>query len=721
MPQASPFPRPFPTRQAYLLLGAGVCLYLVLGSLLLAANSNARRFHDHLMRAEAAIDGLRLAVEQMHHMALLAAATGEQEFVARHGDARASAQEQLRALERQARETSIGAEPQRLARRTASVEALQQKALAHATRYEQGQAWAILRGLGYEEALGLLRHCLDDCDAASAASADNVLTAQERHNTAALWCVAVFTPLFGLAGHRFVRRARRDTDTAMAAQAALAASERRFRDTFELAAVGIAHVSLEGAFLRVNSRFAAITGFSPQELTATGFAAITHPQDINADMASVGRLLAGEIATYSMEKRYLRKDGATVWVQLTVSLARDQDDAPLHFISVIEDISARKRAEASARQNAQTLAALLDATLDRVFLTDADGHVLAANQAAATGLGLTPNETVGRRFHDLFTEELAASRLTHLRRALETGRIQRFTDERDGIVFDNIIAPLPESDTLPGRRAAMFARDATALVRAREEAEAASRAKSLFLANLGHEIRTPLNGILGMAQVLAGLSPSEEQRQCLDDIASASTALLTLMTDLLDLALLETGQVTLEEACFSLGGILEAVTAEVGHRAAAKGLEYTVDTAPDLPPLVYADGDKLRRIVLALAANAVKFTREGRVTVTARCREACPDEESGATGMVVAIAVADTGIGIAGDSLERIFEAFAQGDGSATRRFGGAGLGLAIARRLARLMGGDITVESSPGQGSRFSLALPLRLSAPSLTPEATA
>ncbi|MEA4857960.1 MAG: PAS domain S-box protein [Solidesulfovibrio sp.] len=710
MPQASPPPRPFPTRQAYLLIAAGACLYLILGTLLLAANRNARRFHDHLMQADAAIDDLRLAVEKMHHLALLAAATGEQEFVARHTDTRASAQEQLRVLAQRAQEANLGTQPQTLAQLSEAVAGLQQEALERARRYEPGQAWAILRGLGYEEALGALRSALETCDAAISARADTALAAEERHATAALWCLAVFTPLFIVSGLRFVGRARRNTAAAIAAREALAASERRFRETFELAAVGIAHVSLDGKFLHVNERFAAITGYSPQELTATGFASITHPEDIDEDLTLIGRLLAGEIATYSMEKRYLRKDGDTIWAQLTVSLARDRDGAPLYCISVIEDIHARKAAEATARQNARTLTALLDATNDRVILADPDGRVLAINVAAAQSLGLTPKSAMGRLFSDLFEAPLAASRLGYLRKALDTGRIQRFTDARNGIILDHILAPLPGDGDGKPDKAALFARDATALVRAREEAEAASRAKSLFLANLGHEIRTPLNGILGMAQVLAGLSPTEEQRQCLDDIASASAALLTLMTDLLDLSLIETGQVELEEEVFTLGGILEAVTAEIGPLAAAKGLQCTVAASADIPPLVRGDGDKLRRALLALAVNAVKFTREGSVTITAQCHETCPGEDGGAAGMVVAIAVTDTGIGIAEGNLERIFEAFTQGDGSATRRFGGTGLGLAIARRLARLMNGEITVESTPGRGSRFTLRLPLTL-----------
>lgn len=708
MSQESPSPRPFPVRQAYALLAVGMGIYLVLGALLLAANRNTRFFHGQLIEAHAALDALRLSAANMHHLALLAAATGEQAFVARYAEAREVALSQLGLLDRFDTQVQLGNNPQNLLRTGKDMTAFQRRALDLAARYDLENAWAILRGQGYAEAQEAFLHCLDVCATAVHTRADTVLAAQKRLTRAALWCVILFTPLFAIAGLCFIRRARRDANATIAATTEIEATQRRFRETFELAAVGIAHVGLDGRFLQVNDRFAAITGYPPEVLATMDFAAITHPDDLTTDTALLGRLLAGEIQTYTMEKRYLDRDGATIWVNLTVSLARDGDGAPLYCISVIEDIRARKTAEAAARESAHTLTALLNATTDRVILADRDGRILAMNQAAARSLGLTPQATIGRSFNDLFDAPLASSRLAVLRRALETGRIQRFTDSRDGLIFDNLLAPLPGNDDNGPDKAALFARDATELVRAREEAEAASRAKSLFLANLGHEIRTPLNGILGMAQVLAGLYPNEEQHQCLEDLASASSALLELVTDLLDLSLLETEQVRLEEELFALADILAATAAVATPLAAAKGLAFTTAADPTLPALVSGDGDKLGRILTVLVRNAVKFTPTGRVGLTVGCREACPDPEADAPRVDLSFCVADTGIGIAPEQCERIFEAFTQADATATRRFGGTGLGLAIARRLARLMGGDIRVESRLGLGSRFTLNLTL-------------
>ncbi|WP_300160928.1 PAS domain S-box protein [Solidesulfovibrio sp.] len=712
MPASPPLPRPFPLRQAIVLLVVGTALYLVLGALLLAATSSARLFRDALMEASSRLDDVRLAVEQMHFQSLLAAATGEQVFAVRHDEGLAEVTRSLSGLAALRQQARVPLDVARLSGIVREVAAVQGRALQSTARGDLPAAWAMLRSLGYEDALADLHRCLDECDAAMTARADATLARQDRFNGFALWCLGIFTPLFVVGGILFLRRAGRDAAANQAAQEALADSERRFRETFELAAVGIAHVALDGRFLRVNDRFAAIVGYSHAELTAADFATITHPDDLEADLDGQRRLLAGEIGTYAMEKRYLRKDGGIVWAHLTVSLARDAQGRPLHCISVIGDISDRKAAEARARESARTIGALLDATTDRVILADAAGTILAINKAGADSFGLSREAMIGRRFHELFGAPLAASRLVHLRRALATGRIQRFTDERDDVVLDHVVAPLPGSDGVAGR-VALFARDATALVRAREEAEAASQAKSRFLANLGHEIRTPLNGILGMAQVMAGLDPDEEQSQCLDDIANASAALLGLIDDLLELSQIETGRVALEPGLFALADILEAASVTLSPRAAEKGLTLETALAADLPPLVLGDGGKLRRILLILVDNAIKFTGKGGVTVELRCREACPTEESQVPAVSVVCLVSDTGIGIAPEDLTRIFDSFTQADGSATRRFGGTGLGLAIARRLARLMTGDLVVESRPGQGSVFTLTAPFELPAP--------
>jgi PAS domain S-box-containing protein len=383
----------------------------------------------------------------------------------------------------------------------------------------------------------------------------------------------------------------------------------------------------------------------------------------------------------------------------------------LVFVSLVllraarRNIRAIDEAQAALAENAGTMKALLDATTDRVVLTDRDGRILAINAAGAGGLGLPPREIPGKSLFDVYPESVAAGRLERLRQAMDQGSALRFSDERAGIVFDHIITPLPDAAGA-ARGAALFARDITAIVRAREEAEAASRAKSEFLANISHEIRTPLNGILGMVQVLAGTGLSDEQGRCLADIETASGSLLALVSDIIELSRIEAGQEDLEHAPFVLGSILQSIEAGYGPQARDKGLALTATREADVPELVLGDGDRLRQVLERLVGNAVKFTAAGQVTLTVR-RDGLPaGSDPDGKGEPLVFSVRDTGIGIAPEDQARIFERFAQVDGSATRRYGGTGLGLAIASRLVERMGGAIRVESRPGEGSEFLFSI---------------
>lgn len=242
-----------------------------------------------------------------------------------------------------------------------------------------------------------------------------------------------------------------------------------------------------------------------------------------------------------------------------------------------------------------------------------------------------------------------------------------------------------------------------ALARARDAAEAASRAKSDFLANMSHEVRTPLNGVLGMAQVMDRHPLCEAQRERLSIIRESGATLLTLLDDVLDIAKIEAGRLELEAQDFDLAARIRAACAPFIPEAEAKGVSFAVDISPALQGNWRGDGARIAQMVSALASNGLKFTERGEVVV----RAALQADEGG-----VVIAVQDTGVGMAEDDLERLFEAFAQADASATRRHGGAGLGLAMTHHLAGLMGGVLQATSRSGKGSLFTLVLPLERSA---------
>lgn len=238
------------------------------------------------------------------------------------------------------------------------------------------------------------------------------------------------------------------------------------------------------------------------------------------------------------------------------------------------------------------------------------------------------------------------------------------------------------------------------------EAEGANRAKSEFLANMSHEIRTPMNAVIGYSDLLARSITDPRQKHYLGAIQASSRSLLMLINDILDLSRIEAGKMRLEYSPVSVRRLLQDVRHIFDLRATEHGVSLEVSVASDVPAMLVLDETRLRQVLFNLVGNAIKFTHEGGVTVRLST-EPCPDAADGMERCRLTVSVTDTGIGIASDQQERIFDAFEQQEGQSSRKYGGTGLGLAISRKLIRMMGGELGVESAEGQGSTFTLTMP--------------
>lgn len=478
--------------------------------------------------------------------------------------------------------------------------------------------------------------------------------------------------------------------------------------------VSIADVS--GRITYVNDLFVQISGYSREELLGQDHRLVNsglHPRSVFEDLwqtIAAGQVWSGEICNR-------RKDGTLYWVNSTIVPFMDDAGLPYQYMSIRSDITPLKQADESLRHTVfelgervkewTCLSAVIQALQDD---TRSDAESLAAVASLIPPGWLKPDHTFARiqwRGVCCVTEPFEVSDwclragipggnagdCVEVFRQREVGMPQPPFLYEEKVLLNNIAAQIGQ---------AMARRQAQRDLRvARDAAEAASRAKSDFLANMSHEVRTPMNGIIGMTGLALAASSTGEMREYMQVVKRSAESLLDIINDILDFSKIEAGKLAVETVDFDLRQTVREALLVMVPKAQEKGVALRIDFSADLSACVKGDPTRLRQVLLNLVSNAIKFTERGEVRVQLT-RSTNPQGQSR-----VLFVVRDTGIGIAPDKLRSIFEAFTQADTSTTRKFGGTGLGLTISQRLVKLMGGELQVESRPGEGSTFRFELP--------------
>jgi PAS domain S-box-containing protein len=529
---------------------------------------------------------------------------------------------------------------------------------------------------------------------------------------------------------------------------ALVASENRMRRRVELLSDVVFETDADHRLVFVNRAWATLLGLDAADCIGSLLSEHVLPEDRPVWMRLSERAMQGHGPV--RDQLHLRHcSGAVLCVEVSVAPIRDEVPPPSEpspgaaspgppaappasmatgtgLVGVLHDITAQK----AAQDQLVRLSLVARSTDNMVVITDGVGRIDWANPAFLQRTRYTLPEIVGRRPADLLHgEDTDPAAVRRISEALWAGRsvreeILNYTKFREPYWVVLQITPVrsPDSDRVEcfisvqsdtterkGRERALMLQTAeleervrqrtSELAEAKEQAEASTRAKSDFLANMSHEIRTPLNAIVGLTHLCLQTPLDARQRSYVDKAGRAAKSLVRIVSDILDFSKIEAGGAELELRPFRPADVAEQVRAVLGEMAEGKGLRFSVQLAPDLPPVLLGDALRLEQVLVNLVGNAIKFTSVGAVEVTIGVQARSP------TSCTLGVEVHDSGIGLSQAQLARLFAPFSQADTSITREYGGTGLGLVIAKRLVERMGGQIWVHSTPGQGSVFGFS----------------
>jgi len=493
-------------------------------------------------------------------------------------------------------------------------------------------------------------------------------------------------------------------------------SRSEYRQLVEHASDIVFRADKRGRFTYVNPVAVHLTGYTEKELLSMQFTDLV----ANHHQRRVKRFYREQVhdrrqSTY-LEFQFKAKNNDLSWVGQSLQLIEDKGEV-IGFQAIARDITTLKLAQSAVNRSQAIQSAMLDGALDAIISVDETGHVIEFNPAAERTFGYTMEEAFGRLLSDLIIPpELREAHRQGMNRLLATGkpkligqRIEVPALHKDGHQFP-IELTLTQIKTADGQQFTAFARDITeqkesqeALEAARKEAENYAAAQTRFLSSMSHEIRTPLNAVIGISHLLQRTELSVKQQKYIHDIQRAGDVLLGLINNILDFQKIESGFMELEEVTFDLHDVLGEVIDRARYLASDKPVKISLERSEEVPQWVKSDPVRLTQILTNLLNNAVKFTSKGQVVLTVRHT---PIDEASCS---VAFEVRDTGVGIPEDALEKVFDTFTQASSDTTRRYGGSGLGLPIVRQLVRAFDGEIHLSSKEGEGSVFTVELPLK------------